>query len=60
MIIVNIIGGLGNQMFQYAFAYAYLMKKESVVGLDIGSFKVYDLREYEPMELKTTNEKHEY
>ncbi len=47
MTVVNILGGLGNQMFQYAFAYTYSIKKESVVKLDIGSFKTYDLREYE-------------
>ncbi len=47
MIVVNILGGLGNQMFQYAFAYAILQKKESAVKLDIGSFETYDLREYE-------------
>lgn len=29
MILVNIIGGLGNQMFQYAYAYA--LKKEDLM-----------------------------
>ena len=47
MNIVNILGGLGNQMFQYAFAYSLVQKKKSVVKLDISSFETYDLREYE-------------
>ena len=47
MIIINILGGLGNQMFQYAFAYAISQQKESVVKLDIGIFETYDLRKYE-------------
>jgi len=46
MNIVNILGGLGNQMFQYAFAYSLAQEKKSVVKLDISSFETYGLREY--------------
>lgn len=46
MIIVNIIGGLGNQMFQYAFAYTISQKKQSQLKLDICKFDTYDLRKY--------------
>jgi len=47
MLIVNIIGGLGNQMFQYAFAYGMSQEKNETVNLDIHSFGDYDLRNYE-------------
>lgn len=42
MIIVKVIGGLGNQMFQYAF-YRNLKSKYSDVKLDISAFKTYSL-----------------
>lgn len=42
MIIVKVIGGLGNQMFQYAF-YRSLKSKYSDVKLDISAFETYDL-----------------
>ena len=45
--IVNILGGLGNQMFQYAFAYSLSKRKGIEVKLDISSFDTYELREYE-------------
>ncbi len=47
MTIINILGGLGNQMFQYAFAYTISNNKKNAVKLDISSFKTYNLREYE-------------
>jgi hypothetical protein len=46
MIIINIIGGLGNQMFQYAFAYALSQKRRTELKLDITGFNHYDLRSY--------------
>ena len=42
MIIVKIIGGLGNQMFQYAYAKA-LEKKGCKVKIDISAFDTYKL-----------------
>lgn len=43
MIIGNIIGGLGNQMFQYAF-YKYLsLNKKINLKLDLSSFNGYEL-----------------
>ena len=47
MITVNILGGLGNQMFQYAFAYAVSQKKKEVLKLDINNFEAYSLRDFE-------------
>lgn len=42
MIIVKILGGLGNQMFQYAF-YKYLKSKYENVKLDLSFFDNYKL-----------------
>lgn len=42
MIIVRIVGGLGNQMFQYAYAKA-LQQKGYEVRIDISQFKNYKL-----------------
>lgn len=42
MIIVRIVGGLGNQMFQYAYAKA-LQEKGFKVSIDISKFKTYKL-----------------
>ena len=47
MIIVNILGGLGNQMFQYAFARAISVINKKKLKLDITIFEDYDLRQYE-------------
>lgn len=42
VIIVRIVGGLGNQMFQYAYAKA-LQQKGFNVAIDISKFKTYKL-----------------
>lgn len=42
MVIVRIVGGLGNQMFQYAYAKA-LEQKGYQVSIDISKFKKYKL-----------------
>jgi hypothetical protein len=47
MIIVNIIGGLGNQMFQFAFAYAFTQKRNVELKLDTSGFLSYELRNYQ-------------
>ncbi len=43
MKIINIIGGLGNQMFQYAFALSLKNKTKEEVKIDISSFNGYEL-----------------
>lgn len=47
MIIVKLIGGLGNQMFQYALGRHLAMKNNSTLKLDIQGFKNYKLRNYD-------------
>jgi hypothetical protein len=42
MIITRIIGGLGNQMLQYAYAKA-LQQKGHEVKIDISAFETYKL-----------------
>lgn len=46
MITINVIGGLGNQMFQYAFGYAIAREKGTDLKLDISGFEKYSLRSY--------------
>lgn len=46
MIAVNLIGGLGNQMFQYAFGFAIAHDKGIGLKLDISGFENYPLRRY--------------
>lgn len=47
MIIVRLIGGLGNQMFQYALGRHLAIKNNCTLKLDISGFKKYPLRSYE-------------
>jgi len=46
MIIVKLIGGLGNQMFQYAVGRRLAYKYNTELKLDIQGFKDYKLRNY--------------
>lgn len=45
MIITQIIGGLGNQMFQYAAGRALSLKKDTALALDISGFESYGLHQ---------------
>lgn len=45
MVITNIIGGLGNQMFQYAAGRAVSIKNDLPLKLDISSFSNYALHQ---------------
>lgn len=46
MIIVRLIGGIGNQMFQYAAGRAIACRNNTYLKLDISSFEQYTLRSY--------------
>lgn len=46
MIIIRLMGGLGNQMFQYAFGYAMARKKSEILMLDITGFDSDPLRKF--------------
>ncbi len=47
MVVSNILGGLGNQMFQYAIGRAISLRSRQELKLDINEFNSYDLRNYE-------------
>lgn len=46
MIIVKLIGGLGNQMFQYAAARRLAERHSSILKLDVTGFEEYKLHKY--------------
>jgi len=46
MVIVQLIGGLGNQMFQYAAGRALALHHRTALKLDISAFAGYPLRTY--------------
>ena len=46
MIIVKLIGGLGNQMFQYATARSLAEKHSTILKLDLTGFEAYKLHRY--------------
>ncbi len=52
MIIVKLIGGLGNQMFQYALAFSLAERTGSHSALDITGFQHYTLHRYSLDHLK--------
>lgn len=45
MIITQIIGGLGNQMFQYAAGRALSLRNDTMLALDISGFDSYELHQ---------------
>lgn len=47
MVVTQLLGGLGNQMFQYAAGRALAVKLETELALDAFAFKDYTLRRYE-------------
>lgn len=47
MVISNILGGLGNQMFQYAVGRALAHRRGDELKLDISEFESYTLRQFE-------------
>lgn len=54
MIVTRLIGGLGNQMFQYAAGRALALRRGSELRIDRGAFATYDVRPYAlgPLALK--------
>lgn len=47
MIISNLIGGLGNQMFQYALGRKLSKMHKTGLRIDISGFQIYHLRQFE-------------
>ncbi len=47
MIITQLYGGLGNQMFQYAAGRALALKQETVLKLDVSGYQENSLRQYD-------------
>jgi len=47
LVIVRLLGGLGNQMFQYATGRAVANRLGTELLLDVSAFEHYDLRRYE-------------
>lgn len=47
MVVVKLLGGLGNQMFQYAAARSVANRLGVELLIDISAFESYDLRRYE-------------
>ncbi len=46
MIVVRLIGGLGNQMFQYAAGRSLAHRNASLLKLDVSAFETYTLHRY--------------
>jgi hypothetical protein len=56
MIITRLIGGLGNQLFQYAAGRALALANDCKLKLDISEFRNYTLRSFELMRLNINAE----
>lgn len=46
-VVIRLVGGLGNQLFQYAAALALAMRQEKELLLDLSAFQAYRLRSYQ-------------
>lgn len=46
MIIIQLIGGLGNQMFQYAAAKTLSLEKKQQLVIDISAFETYNVHQF--------------
>ena len=46
MVIVKLIGGLGNQLFQYAIGLRLARLHQTTLKLDVNSFEQYKLHRY--------------
>lgn len=55
MIIVKIIGGLGNQMFQIAFAKRLSLELNEDIYLDVSAYNKYKIRDFSISNLQVSN-----
>lgn len=55
-ITIRLVGGLGNQMFQYAAALGLAVRREARVALDLSAFSVYATRPYQLDRLRVPQE----
>ena len=46
MVVIRLSGGLGNQMFQYAYSKALSLRRDTDFKLDLSAFETYRLHKY--------------